>query len=193
MASPPSTASTWPPTDGEFLVLLGPSGCGKTTLLRMIGGLEPPTGGDILIGGRVVTDLPPRARQIAMVFQSYALYPHMTRLQQHRLPPEGGQAAQSRAGAAGGLGGGHPGHRDVAGAQTAPALRRAAAAGGAGAGAGARADRLPARRTALQPRCPAARLGAGRAAGVPTPRRHDDASTSPTTRSRRWAWATASR
>ncbi|MDQ3227183.1 MAG: ABC transporter ATP-binding protein [Chloroflexota bacterium] len=64
--------------DGEFLVLLGPSGCGKTTLLRMIGGLEPPTEGDILIGGRVVTDLPPRARQIAMVFQSYALYPHMS-------------------------------------------------------------------------------------------------------------------
>jgi len=64
--------------DGEFLVLLGPSGCGKTTLLRMIGGLEPPTTGDILIGGRVVTHLPPRARQIAMVFQSYALYPHMT-------------------------------------------------------------------------------------------------------------------
>jgi multiple sugar transport system ATP-binding protein len=64
--------------DGEFLVLLGPSGCGKTTLLRMIGGLEPPTTGDILIGGRVVTALPPRARQIAMVFQSYALYPHMT-------------------------------------------------------------------------------------------------------------------
>ncbi|MDQ2652883.1 MAG: ABC transporter ATP-binding protein [Chloroflexota bacterium] len=65
-------------TDGEFLVLLGPSGCGKTTLLRMIGGLEKPTGGQILIGGRNVTELPPRARQIAMVFQSYALYPHMT-------------------------------------------------------------------------------------------------------------------
>ncbi len=64
-------------TDGEFLVLLGPSGCGKTTLLRMIGGLEKPTSGDILIGDRVVNDLPPRARQIAMVFQSYALYPHM--------------------------------------------------------------------------------------------------------------------
>ncbi|MDQ3466627.1 MAG: ABC transporter ATP-binding protein, partial [Chloroflexota bacterium] len=64
--------------DGEFLVLLGPSGCGKTTLLRMIGGLEPPTAGDVLIGGRLVTGLPPRARQIAMVFQSYALYPHMT-------------------------------------------------------------------------------------------------------------------
>ncbi len=65
-------------TDGEFLVLLGPSGCGKTTLLRMIGGLERPTEGQILIGGRNVTDLPPRARQIAMVFQSYALYPHMS-------------------------------------------------------------------------------------------------------------------
>jgi multiple sugar transport system ATP-binding protein len=64
--------------DGEFLVLLGPSGCGKTTLLRMIGGLEPPTAGDILIAGHNVTHLPPRARKIAMVFQSYALYPHMT-------------------------------------------------------------------------------------------------------------------
>ncbi|MDQ4099217.1 MAG: ATP-binding cassette domain-containing protein [Chloroflexota bacterium] len=64
--------------DGEFLVLLGPSGCGKTTLLRMIGGLEQPTAGQILIGDRVVNHLPPRARQIAMVFQSYALYPHMT-------------------------------------------------------------------------------------------------------------------
>ena len=65
-------------SDEEFLVLLGPSGCGKTTLLRMIAGLEKPTSGDILIGGQVVTHLPPRARGIAMVFQSYALYPHMT-------------------------------------------------------------------------------------------------------------------
>ncbi|HVL23616.1 MAG TPA: ABC transporter ATP-binding protein [Thermomicrobiales bacterium] len=64
--------------DGEFLVLLGPSGCGKTTLLRMLGGLEQPTAGEILIGDRVVNHLPPRARQIAMVFQSYALYPHMS-------------------------------------------------------------------------------------------------------------------
>lgn len=64
--------------DGEFLVLLGPSGCGKTTLLRMIGGLEKPTSGQILIGDRIVNHLPPRARHIAMVFQSYALYPHMT-------------------------------------------------------------------------------------------------------------------
>src|SRR6202047_5472127 len=64
--------------EGEFLVLLGPSGCGKTTLLRMIAGLEKQTSGDILIGGNVVNDLPPRARKIAMVFQSYALYPHLT-------------------------------------------------------------------------------------------------------------------
>ncbi len=64
--------------EGEYLVLLGPSGCGKTTLLRLIAGLEHPSGGDVLIGGRVATHLPPRARQIAMVFQSYALYPHKT-------------------------------------------------------------------------------------------------------------------
>ena len=64
--------------DGEFLVLLGPSGCGKSTLLRMIAGFETPTEGELLIGGKVMNDLPPRARKIAMVFQSYALYPHMT-------------------------------------------------------------------------------------------------------------------
>jgi multiple sugar transport system ATP-binding protein len=64
--------------EGEFLVFLGPSGSGKTTLLRMIAGLEVPTSGDILIGGEVVTDLTPRERRIAMVFQSYALYPHLT-------------------------------------------------------------------------------------------------------------------
>src|SRR5215472_4652378 len=64
--------------EGEFLVFLGPSGSGKTTLLRMIAGLEQPTAGEILIGGRVVNDLSPRERRIAMVFQSYALYPHLT-------------------------------------------------------------------------------------------------------------------
>src|SRR5262245_64449211 len=64
--------------EGEFLVFLGPSGSGKTTLLRMIAGLETPTLGEILIGGRVVNHLTPRERRIAMVFQSYALYPHLT-------------------------------------------------------------------------------------------------------------------
>ena len=64
--------------DGEFLVLVGPSGCGKSTLLRLVAGLETPTAGDIVIGGSDVTALPPQARDLAMVFQSYALYPHMT-------------------------------------------------------------------------------------------------------------------
>jgi multiple sugar transport system ATP-binding protein len=64
--------------DGEFMVLVGPSGCGKSTLLRMLAGLEEVTKGSISIGGRDVTDLAPRDRDIAMVFQSYALYPHMT-------------------------------------------------------------------------------------------------------------------
>src|SRR5918998_1785022 len=64
--------------DGEFMVLLGPSGCGKTTLLRSIAGLEQIDAGRIVIGGRDVTDLPPRKRRIAMVFQSYAVFPHMT-------------------------------------------------------------------------------------------------------------------
>ena len=63
---------------GEFLVLVGPSGCGKSTTLRMVAGLELPTSGTISIGGRDVTTLPPKDRNIAMVFQNYALYPHMT-------------------------------------------------------------------------------------------------------------------
>ena len=64
--------------DGEFMVLVGPSGCGKSTLLRLIAGLEVMTGGNISVGDRLINDLPPKARDIAMVFQSYALYPHMT-------------------------------------------------------------------------------------------------------------------
>src|SRR5258708_16161555 len=79
--------------DGEFMVLVGPSGCGKTTALRMVAGLEEPTSGAIAIGGEVVNGVSPRDRDIAMVFQSYALYPHKTVLQnlafglrQHKMP-----------------------------------------------------------------------------------------------------------
>ena len=64
--------------DGEFMVLLGPSGCGKTTFLRIICGLEQQTSGDLLIGGDIVNDMPPRARGVAMMFQSYGLYPHFS-------------------------------------------------------------------------------------------------------------------
>jgi multiple sugar transport system ATP-binding protein len=65
-------------SDGEFLVLVGPSGCGKTTALRMVAGLEDITAGEVRIGDRVVNDIPPRDRDVAMVFQSYALYPHLS-------------------------------------------------------------------------------------------------------------------
>ena len=64
--------------DREFVVFVGPSGCGKSTLLRMIAGLEEITAGDLMIDGTVVNDVPPDARGLAMVFQSYALYPHMS-------------------------------------------------------------------------------------------------------------------
>ncbi len=81
--------------EGEYLVLLGPSGCGKTTLLRLIAGLEQPTTGEVYIGGEPMAGLPPRARKIAMVFQSYALYPHKTArkniefpLKAQGVPPE---------------------------------------------------------------------------------------------------------
>ncbi|WP_439530003.1 ABC transporter ATP-binding protein [Pannonibacter sp.] len=73
-------------SDGEFLVLLGPSGCGKTTTMRMIAGLEDATDGDILIGGRRVNDLEPKDRDIAMVFQSYGLYPTMSVYENIRFP-----------------------------------------------------------------------------------------------------------
>ena len=72
--------------DGEFMILLGPSGCGKSTLLRMIAGLEDPTEGDVWIGDTLVTDILPKERDVAMVFQSYALYPHKTVLANIEFP-----------------------------------------------------------------------------------------------------------
>ena len=81
---------------GEFVVFVGPSGCGKSTLLRMVAGLEDISGGQIVIGGTVVNDLPPRARDIAMVFQDYALYPHKSRLREHGVRPEASQASRAR-------------------------------------------------------------------------------------------------
>ena len=88
--------------DQEFLVLLGPSGCGKTTTMRMIAGLEDPTAGEIRIGARVVNDLEPKDRDVAMVFQSYGLYPNMTVYENIRFPlkvREGGAGEARRPGA----------------------------------------------------------------------------------------------
>ncbi len=81
--------------DGELFVMLGPSGCGKTTTLRCIAGLEQETSGQIIIGDEVVSGLRPSQRDIAMVFQFYALYPHLTRARQHGVPAARGQAARS--------------------------------------------------------------------------------------------------
>ena len=81
--------------DGEFMVLVGPSGCGKSTLLRMLAGLEEITGGTIAIDGKVVNDVESKDRDIAMVFQSYALYPHMTVADNMALQPEAEEGRSS--------------------------------------------------------------------------------------------------
>ena len=110
--------------DGEYLVLLGPSGCGKTTLLRTIAGLEQPTEGDVLIGGSVVTGLPPRVRGIAMVFQSYALYPHKSVLDNIVFPLKAQRLGKEERDSQGPLGSGTARHRALAGPTAAPAVRR---------------------------------------------------------------------
>ena len=171
--SRPSTTSRWRSRDGEFLVLVGPSGCGKSTLLRMIAGLEEVTGGEIWIGDRDVTDLAPRSRDIAMVFQTYALYPHMTVRQNM------GYGLKARRDAEGG--------DRAAGSTTSPscsasrtcssgagaALRRPAPARCDGARDRPPAAGVPARRAALEPRREAARRHARLArAAAPAARRH---------------------
>ena len=93
--------------DGELLVLLGSSGCGKTTALRLVAGLEEVTEGTVSIGDRVVNDVDPKDRDVAMVFQSYALYPHLTVAQEHRVPAPPARRGQGRAGGQGEAGGRH--------------------------------------------------------------------------------------
>ena len=159
--------------DGEFMVLLGPSGCGKTTFLRIICGLERQTSGDLLIGGNVVNDIPPRARGVAMMFQSYGLYPHYTVRKNIAFPlrtqrvPERRDRKESRVGVATAR------HWASSRSAAASALRRRTPACRAGARAGARADRAAARRAALEPRRQIARLGAPGDQAVPAAgRRH---------------------
>ena len=81
---------------GEFLTLLGPSGSGKTTTLMMLAGFETPTAGEILLEGKPLSRVPPYQRNIGMVFQNYALFPHMTRRREHRLSAVGARRARGR-------------------------------------------------------------------------------------------------
>ncbi len=157
----------------EFVALVGPSGCGKSTTLRMIAGLEDVSAGEIRIGDRVVNDLPPRERDIAMVFQSYALYQHMTvydnlafGLRNRKLPEAADQGRdRPRRGDPG------PGRADAAPA--APALGRAAATRRARALHRAPPPGVPLRRTALQPRREAAHADAPRDQALAAPRADD--------------------
>ena len=169
-----STTSTSRSSDGEFMVLVGPSGCGKTTSLRMIAGLEEITAGTLRIGDRVVNDVAPKDRDIAMVFQSYALYPHMTvrdnlafGLKLRKVPKAGDRAA--------GQGGGRdPRPRAVSRPQAEGAVGRPAPARRARPGDRPRAGRVPHGRAALQPRRQAARPDPRRDRAAPPAPRDDD-------------------
>ena len=161
--------------DGEFMVLVGPSGCGKTTALRMVAGLEEITDGTVRIGDRVVNDLSPKSRDIAMVFQSYALYPHLTVRDNIALPAQDQADAEGRDPAPRAGGRPHPRPRAVARAQAARAVGRPAAACCDGAGDRARAGGVPHGRAAVEPRREAPRADArGHQAHPGGPRRDDD-------------------
>ena len=148
--------------DGSFTVLLGPSGCGKSTLLRMIAGLETITSGTISIGGRVVNEVEPADRDIAMVFQNYALYPHMSvydnmayGLRNRGTPKPEIERRVAEAAKLLAIG-------DFLDAQAARAVRRPAPARRHGPRHRARAAGVPVRRAAVQPRRQAARADAHR-------------------------------
>ena len=160
---------------GSFTVLLGPSGCGKTTCLRIVAGLETATEGRVEIAGRDVTDLPPAARGVAMVFQSYALFPHLTvaenivfGLKARRVPAA--ERARRLARAVEILGIGH-----LLRAQAGPAVRRPAAARGAGPRHRRRGAGLPDGRAAVEPRRAASRRHAARDPGAAAAARHHHA------------------
>ncbi len=158
--------------DGEFMVLVGPSGCGKSTMLRMLAGIVEATSGTIHIGDRDVTRLDPRKRDIAMVFQSYALYPHLTVRDnlgfglKLRGAPKAEIARRVERGRA------HPRARRAARPQARRALGRPAPARRDGPRDRARAARVPDGRAALQPRREAARLDARAAQPAARAARH---------------------
>ena len=159
--------------DGEFLVLVGPSGCGKSTALRMVAGLEDISSGTMRIGDRVVNTLSPKDRDIAMVFQSYALYPHMSVADNIAYGPEDPAHGQGRDRPPGQEGGRHAGAWAAAGAQAQAALGRPAPARGHGPGHRPRAPGVPDGRAPVQPGRQAAGADAlGDRPGPARPERH---------------------
>ena len=160
--------------EGEFVVLVGPSGCGKSTLLRMLAGLEDVSGGALLIDDVDVTDMPPQERDIAMVFQNYALYPHMTvrdnlayGLKLRKMPKAEWKRKVQEVATTLGL-------EDLLEQEAGGAVRRPAAARGDGTRDRARAEGVPDGRAALEPRREAARLDARRAREAARAARRDD-------------------
>ena len=170
--------------DGEFLVLVGPSGCGKTTALRCVAGLEDISDGRLLIGDRVVNNVAPKDRDIAMVFQSYALYPHMTRVRQPGVRPQAAQAEEGRDRPAREGGRRHPRPRALPGAQAEGPLRRPAPARRPRPRHRARALGLPDGRAALATSTPSCACRPAPRSPVSTSDSGPQPSTSPTTRSR---------
>src|SRR5215469_4611188 len=160
--------------DGEFMVLLGPSGCGKTTFLRIIAGLEKQSAGDIAIGGEVVNDLPPRARGIAMVFQSYGLYPHFTIWDNIAFPLKTQRVARTEIKAKVAWAAKLLGIEHLVDRRPRQLFGRRAPARRLGACPGARPDGIFTRRAAVQPRCQITGFGAQRDQAVPAAGRHHD-------------------
>ena len=172
-------------SDGEFMILVGPSGCGKSTALRMVAGLEDITDGELIIGGERVNELAPRDRDIAIVFQNYALYPHMTVRENMGFALQAREGQQERDRQEGRRGGGDPRARPAPRSQAREPLRRPAPARGDGARDRARPQGLPDGRAAVEPRRQAARARCARrwrGSRTSSARR---CSTSPTTRPRR--------
>ena len=158
---------------GECLVLLGPSGCGKTTLLRLLAGLETVDAGRLWIGEREVTQLPPAERDVAMVFQNYALYPHLTVFENIAFPLRARQCRTGGDRPPRAQGGGAPRARAAPRSPAGPALGRAAAAGRRSRARSCAPRRLSDGRAALQPGRPAPRADAGRAQAPAAGAGHD--------------------
>ena len=156
----------------EFFSMLGPSGCGKTTTLRMIAGFEQPTSGQILLDGEDMAFTPPHKRNVNTVFQSYALFPHLTRAGQRRVRAAPSEGAQERDQAAGGRGAGAGAADRPRASQAGADVGRPAAARGAGPGAGAEAGGAAAGRAAGRAGREAAKGAADRAEGAAAAGRH---------------------